>query len=219
MDWANFELDVDPKAPVSSTLKSAVSKSKTLWGDALDVADNTVAKLLTKKKKPKNSEEKPIETKSTTAATSELEDTWAFSPAKEARAFVEAQLKPFKEYNDMYKLVTNQRHSTDSTNTLYDKLMKKEKNVLNIVNRLIEDRQNTMQFDDSFLGTPLSRVPLQLIKSINGIMEDIATTSPKTPEEWRAIFVKEKRLVYIGVLLIVVSVFLLFILSSEQQHE
>jgi allophanate hydrolase subunit 1 len=132
------------------------------------------------------------------------------------RAKSSAKTVAEEEYMSLTDLVTSKRPTDDSNNTLYDELMLKEKRVLDVVERLIEDKQNQDYRKTMFVDIPLSKLPYLMLKEINELMTDVMELrGTMTMEKLRNLVGKNHRLVYIGILLVLIAVGLMLMNISE----
>jgi len=116
------------------------------------------------------------------------------------------------EYNELYKLITNTKPVNDSPNAMYDELMQKEARLLETVDRVIEDRAEERRREKTFMDTPIKKMPLEFLRSVKGMFEDLQEVSDMKAL-W-AIIYKDKRMIYGGILLIIVATFLMLIQVS-----
>ena len=117
------------------------------------------------------------------------------------------------EYSDLYNLITNKKPASDSANEMYDELMKREERVLKIVDRVVDDKQAEHARSKTFSETPVNRIPYEMYKSVRGFITDLQT-SADYGDVWKATF-KGQRVIYIGLLLMIIAVFLMLIQVSE----
>jgi allophanate hydrolase subunit 1 len=121
-----------------------------------------------------------------------------------------------EEYMSLADLVTNKRPTDDNMNTLYDELMTKEKRVLDVVERLIEDKQNHDYRKTMFVDIPLSKLPFLMLKEMNEFMTDVMEIrGTMTVEKFKRLVNKNHRLVYIGILLVLIALGLMLVNISE----
>jgi len=118
-----------------------------------------------------------------------------------------------KEYSDLYNLITNKKPATDSVNEMYDELMKREDRVLKIVDRVVDDKQAEHARSKIFTETPVNRIPYEMYKSVRGLITDLQASKDYS-DVWKATY-KGQRIIYIGLLLMIIAVFLMLIQGSE----
>lgn len=123
---------------------------------------------------------------------------------------------PYDVANDLYNLITNNKPATDSVNTLYDELMQKEQRVLDTIKRVVEDKADERRQVKAFLSTPVEKIPLELVRTMTAMFAEFAVNSPKDYAEFMAIMIKDHRMIYAGISLIIVALFLMFIQISDK---
>jgi hypothetical protein len=115
-----------------------------------------------------------------------------------------------KEWTRFGKLLKDERPiQLDSTNTFYDELMSKEKRVLSTIDRYILERKEAALRNERFLDTPLSQIPVMLFKNLNDMLDDSGKV--KTFKQFKAMFASGNRMIYVGILLILIAIFILFV--------
>jgi len=122
---------------------------------------------------------------------------------------------PYDMVNDLYKLITNNKPTLDSVNTVYDELMAKEKAVLDTIRRVVEDKAEERRISKSFLDTPIKNVPLELTRSMSDLLADWILRPPSSYKDVIAILSKNHRMIYFGISLVVVALFLIFIQIND----
>jgi hypothetical protein len=122
---------------------------------------------------------------------------------------------PYELANDLYNLITNNKPSTDSANTLYDELMAKEKAVLDTIQRVVDDKAEERRVAVDFVSTPLHRIPQNLIYSMAGLLADWTKSPPASVSEAMAVLTKDQRMIYAGITLVLIALFLIFIQISD----
>jgi hypothetical protein len=122
---------------------------------------------------------------------------------------------PYELANDLYNLITNNKPLSDSVNTLYDELMSKEKKVLDTIQQVVEDKAAERKKKTSFLETPISRIPLDLIRSMTGLLATWTKSPPTSYDDVINIMAIDHRMIYTGILLVIIALFLIFIQISN----
>lgn len=116
------------------------------------------------------------------------------------------------EYGE-YKSMLNMIESDNQDNT-YEELMKKEKNTLDTVNKVIKYYQDNDIMKKSFSNMTFYEIVIRTSEVWTDIFNDIVTWK-STKKNAMDVFYKEDRLVYIGIFLIFVSFLLFFIVISD----
>lgn len=112
------------------------------------------------------------------------------------------------EYSEYKSLVDILDKSSDST---YEDLMAKEKNVLSTVNHVVKHIKDREVKNSQFINKSLSEIVERFFLMWPEVIGEITTT--KTPAEFYEALIKEDRLIYFGIMLIVIGL-LLFMVSS-----
>jgi uncharacterized membrane protein YgcG len=114
----------------------------------------------------------------------------------------------YKEYDNLLELLNK-----SDKETVYEKLLGKEEKVLDTVNRII-DHSNAQELKQKeFLNTPIKDIIRNLFLRMSSIILELQKAS--TFQDVKAIISKHDRQIYIGLFLIIVSVFLFFIAVSS----
>lgn len=116
------------------------------------------------------------------------------------------------EYSE-YKSLLNLIESENQDNT-YEELMKKEKNTLDTVNKVIKYYQDNDIMKKNFSNMTFYEIVLRTSEVWTDIFNDIVTWK-STKKNAMEVFYKEDRMIYIGIFLIFVSLFLFFIVISD----
>jgi len=115
-----------------------------------------------------------------------------------------------KEWVFFDRSVTTERPmGVDSTNTIYDELMEKENRVLSTIDRYIADKKETELRETRFLHTPIAKVPTMFFRTFNDMLDDAMRA--ETGRDVRALLTKGARPIYMGMLLIIIALFILFV--------
>lgn len=116
------------------------------------------------------------------------------------------------EYSE-YKSLLNLIESENQDNT-YEELMKKEKNTLDTVNKVIKYYQDNDIMKKNFSNMTFYEIVLRTSEVWTDIFNDIVTWK-STKKNAMEVFYNEDRMIYIGIFLIFVSLFLFFIVISD----
>lgn len=117
-----------------------------------------------------------------------------------------------KEWLRMGDLLAKERiPGIDSTNTLYDELMQKEDRVLSTIDRYIADQRQNAIVSKRFINTHVMEIPVMMFKTINDILDEATKKELKTPRDVAALFTSGTRIIYVGILLIIFAIFILFL--------
>lgn len=115
-----------------------------------------------------------------------------------------------KEWVRLGRLLTTERPmGIDSTNTMYDELMGKEDRVLSTIDRYIEDKKEAQLRETRFMYTPVGRLPTMFFRTMNDMLDE--AMKARTGRDVRVLFIKDARPIYVGILLIIIALFILFV--------
>ena len=106
------------------------------------------------------------------------------------------------EYDKLYQDAVK---ATEAEN-VYDLIMSREKNVLESVNRVVNQKEKE-HTKKSFRDTSVENVVYRVFVTLNNVITDMFSKKPMT-----LVFKKERRL-YIGLFLVVVSILLIILFS------
>lgn len=119
------------------------------------------------------------------------------------------------QLNDFTKIINNKYKNTGITkDSIYDEIMKKEKNVKEIIDRVI-DHEKKKELNKLFVNTKFSDILLNIFKVLNDILEDFTKSKKLSLKKLKKILSKEKRIIYVGIFMIVCAIFLALIEISD----
>lgn len=119
------------------------------------------------------------------------------------------------QLNDFTKIINNKYKNTGITkDSIYDEIMKKEKNVKEIIDRVI-DHEKKKELNKLFVNTKFSDILLNIFKVLNDILEDFTKSKKLSVKKFKRILSKEKRIIYVGIFMIVCAIFLALIEISD----
>lgn len=119
------------------------------------------------------------------------------------------------QLNDFTKIINNKYKNTGITkDSIYDEIMKKEKNVKEIIDRVI-DHEKQKELNKLFVNTSFSDISLNIFKVLNDILEDFTKSKKLSLKKLKKILSKEKRIIYVGIFMIVCAIFLALIEISD----
>jgi Iap family predicted aminopeptidase len=108
-----------------------------------------------------------------------------------------------QEYEKLYQDVIYEKGMDDD---LYDNLMKKEKTILNTINKVVNQKEN---IELSFVNSSLNTILKKTIETLVQITSDI-----NNKKDLSDIFKQERRL-YIGIMMTFSSIFLIILYKSD----
>jgi hypothetical protein len=96
---------------------------------------------------------------------------------------------------------------------IYEELMKKEENVLDTINRVVNYSNEKEVKSKEFLNMSLDEIIHKFFWNIKLIFGELL--SVKTVQDFSKIVYKDDRRIYIGLLLVIISIFLFFVIISK----
>jgi hypothetical protein len=96
---------------------------------------------------------------------------------------------------------------------IYEELMKKEENVLDTVNRVVNYSNEKEVKSKEFMNMSLDQIIHKFFWNIKLIFSELL--SAKTIQDASKVVLKEDRRIYIGLLLVIISIFLFFVIISK----
>lgn len=119
------------------------------------------------------------------------------------------------QLNDFSKIINNTYKNTGITkDSIYDEIMKKEDNIKEVMNRVI-DFEKKKELNKMFVNTNFSEITTNIFKILNEILEEMSLAKKINLKKLRKILTKEKRIIYLGLFLVLCSVFLALIEISD----
>ena len=119
------------------------------------------------------------------------------------------------ELNDLTKIIENKYNSTEITkDSIYNELMKKEKNIKEVIDRVIKFNKD-QEKKQEFLQTSIIKTITNTFKVLNEILEELLKSNKLNIEKIKKIVGIKHRLIYIGIFLIILSVFLAMIEMAD----
>lgn len=112
------------------------------------------------------------------------------------------------DYNEFKKLLDE----SEPTH-LYEELIKKEDRVLKTVNRVVDYSNRKELESKEFVNMSVGNATLGFLHAMVDIVQDL--TKAKDATQFAAALYKGDRIIYIGVLVVLTSLFLFFVESSS----
>jgi hypothetical protein len=110
----------------------------------------------------------------------------------------------FMEYNDFNKLLQSSKPQH-----LYEELINKEDRLLQTLNRVVDYSNKKELESKEFLHTPVKDVGKGFMSSMLELFEGLFKV--KTTEQLMALFIDADRIIYFGILIIMISVIMFFL--------
>ncbi len=98
----------------------------------------------------------------------------------------------------------------DKNNTIYDEIKKKEKNMKEVIDRVI-DYEKIQDKKKEFLQTPISTIIINTFQNINDMLDDILKSDKLTNKKIKKILGIKNRQIYLGIFIVLISIFLAMI--------
>ena len=118
--------------------------------------------------------------------------------------------------NDIYKIIQNKYKTyTSNKDSIYDEIMNKEKNIKEVIDRVIEYKENEKK-KDLFINTSFNDICLNIFKVLNNLIDDLTKYDKISYKQLKKIVKKKHRLIYIGLFMIIISIFLSLIEISDK---
>jgi hypothetical protein len=119
------------------------------------------------------------------------------------------------QLNDFTKIIHNKYKNTGITkDSIYDEIIKKEKNMKEIIDRVI-DYEKKQELNKLFVNTRFSEIFLNIFKILNDTLDDFTKIKKMNLKKIKKIVTKEKRIIYIGIFMIICALFLALIEISD----
>jgi hypothetical protein len=118
--------------------------------------------------------------------------------------------------SDLYRFITNKDggHTAKAApNGIYDEIMSKENRAIRLMNRTVKDQ--TRRRSTKFVDTPLSMIPVLLLKTLNDITNDFLRIEEYTPFHIAHILTKGQRPIFLGILFLIVGGYMTLIHLSD----
>jgi len=124
-------------------------------------------------------------------------------------------MQAYNEYQKFSELLENNEYSPED---IYIELMKKEGNVLKVINRITKTKQEEDIEKIDLMKLPLESIIFNLINTLRSIFHELVllmTTNEFSFQHFKNIFTSYDRLFYVGIFIIIVTMFYFFIDSSK----
>jgi hypothetical protein len=120
-------------------------------------------------------------------------------------------MKPidYSEYKEVLDVLKR-----DDVESSYEDLMKHETKTLDTVNNVIKYYRDAKLEDSQLVNQSLHTIFMRFFDVWNDILEDLINV--KRPSDFTNAFIKGDRIIFIGVTLVLIALFLIFIQSSKQ---
>lgn len=110
--------------------------------------------------------------------------------------------------SDLSKIINGVK--LDKNNTVYDEIKKKEKNMKEVIDRVI-DYEKIQDKKKEFLQTPISTIIINTFQNINDMLDDILKSDKLTNKRIKKILGIKNRQIYLGIFIVLIAIFLAMI--------
>lgn len=115
-------------------------------------------------------------------------------------------------YADYKDLVTSLDNDV-SNGTVYEQIMAKEQNRIDLINRVVDEKNQTKWDASIFYNHSLLDIAIKFASTWRTIFQQFVVD--KNFENWKAIMYDGDRKIYTGLMLVLISMFLFFVNISE----
>ena len=120
------------------------------------------------------------------------------------------------QLNDFYKIIQNKYlDNTINNDSIYDKIVTKEKDAYEIINRVIDFKNQQNKEKTLFINTKFSDIFMNIFKVLNGLLEDLTKFDKITYKQLKKLVNKKQRIIYLGLFMILCAIFLALIEISD----
>ena len=120
------------------------------------------------------------------------------------------------QLNDFYKIIQNKYvDNTINNDSIYDKIVTNEKDAYEIINRVIDFKNQQKKEKTLFINTKFSDIFMNIFKVLNGLLEDLTKFDKITYKQLKKLVNKKQRIIYLGLFMILCAIFLALIEISD----
>jgi|TARA_B100000900_G_scaffold58976_1_gene44469 hypothetical protein len=120
------------------------------------------------------------------------------------------------QLNDFYKIIQNKYvDNTINNDSIYDKIVTKEKDAYETINRVIDFKNQQKKEKTLFINTKFSDIFMNIFKVLNGLLEDLTKFDKITYKQLKKLVNKKQRIIYLGLFMILCAIFLALIEISD----
>ena len=119
------------------------------------------------------------------------------------------------QLNDFTKIIHNTYENTGITqDSIYDEILKREDDIKEVINRVI-DYEKDKENNALFINTKFSDILVNIFKILNDLLDDLTNINKMTFRRFKNVVRRDKRIIYIGLFMIICAVFLALIEISD----
>jgi hypothetical protein len=120
------------------------------------------------------------------------------------------------QLNDFYKIIQNKyKNNTINSDSIYDKIVSKEKNTYETINRVLDFKNQEKKDKTLFINTKFSDIFINIFKVLNELLDDLTKYDKITYKQLKKLINKKHRLIYLGLFMILCAIFLAMIEISD----
>jgi hypothetical protein len=112
------------------------------------------------------------------------------------------------EYSQLMELLKK-----SNRDEIYEELIKKEDHVLDTINRVVNYSNEKEAKTKEFLNMSLDKIIHTFFWNLKLMFDELS--SVKSIQDFSKVFLRDDRKIYLGMLLVIISIFLFFILISK----
>lgn len=113
-------------------------------------------------------------------------------------------------YGDYTNLI-NALDNDVSKQTIYEEVMAKEKNRIDMINRVVEQQQSLKTESSIFYNKRLIEIAITCAETWRAMFYNVVNDKPKSISELYNIFLHDDRRIYTGIMIVLIGMFLYFI--------
>jgi hypothetical protein len=114
----------------------------------------------------------------------------------------------YLEYDFLEQSLNELERNETTKGNIYEKIMAKEENVLNLMNRVAEEKTKKTSYDTSFLNKSVSELSRSTIATWMKMYNDIVLTRNY---DVVSVFYIGERKIYTGIFLVIIALLLFFV--------
>tara|TARA_Y100000593_G_C4042930_1_gene206059 strand:- start:115 stop:486 length:372 start_codon:yes stop_codon:yes gene_type:complete len=119
------------------------------------------------------------------------------------------------QLNDFTKIIHNTYENTGITqDSIYDEILKREDDIKEVIDRVIT-YEKVKESNELFVNTKFSDILVNIFKILNDLLDDLTNINKMTFRRFKNVVRRDKRIIYIGLFMIICAVFLALIEISD----
>lgn len=118
----------------------------------------------------------------------------------------------YLDYDFLQQSLTELETNENTRGNIYEQIMQKEENAINLMHRIAEQKSNTQNIDSNVLNQSIREMARNSILQWMSMYNDIVQTKNYDIVH---VFYNQDRKIYTGILLVLISIVLFFVEISE----